>query len=314
MLVSILVPIYKVEKYITRCLDSIFHQTYKDIEYVFVNDCTPDGSMKLLNKYIEENNIDKRKIQTVSHSENQGIAVTRNDCIANASGDYVLFVDSDDWIEPDMIEQLVLATSGGIIDIVGCDFYDNFSDGRQIANTEKYSLNSKYNLCSCLNYRIATALWKILVRRSLFEKVIFIPEIEIGEDYVASIKLYYYADSCSYVHKCLYHYAKFTENCYSNMLEKSIHNHILAVNEVKRFLHSVNFWNRDVEHELKLRKFHIKKHYLSRQLYDIDKWKVTFPDVNNMWRYVNYPLREKIKYWLAEKHLFFIIKMLKNKL
>ena len=107
MLISILVPVFKVEKYIVKCLDTIFNQTYTDIEYVFVNDCTPDNSMHLLNSYIDNHNIDRDKVKIISHSQNQGIAVTRNDCIANATGEYVLFVDSDDWVELDMVEELV---------------------------------------------------------------------------------------------------------------------------------------------------------------------------------------------------------------
>lgn len=311
MLVSILVPIYNVEKYITRCLDSIFHQTYKDIEYVFVNDCTPDDSMHLLYSYIEENNIDKGKIKIVSHSENQGIAVTRNDCIANASGEYVLFVDSDDWIEPDMVEQLVLTSSNGTVDIVGCDYYINYSDGRQLEIIENYSVNSMDNLYSCIDYRIATTLWKILVRHSLFEKVIFIPEIEIGEDYIASIKLYYYANKCSYVHKCLYHYARFNESCYSNKIRKCLRDHILAVKEVERFLSDKAIINSNVSDLLLLRKFNIKSNFLRKDLFDLDMYKKTFPEADCAWRKIKgYRKNEKIKFWLAEKNIYFILNLI----
>lgn len=309
--VSILIPVYNVEKYIPRCLDSIFHQSYAEIEYVFVDDCTPDNSMLLIDRYIEVNGISRDKVKIISHSYNQGIAVTRNDCIANASGDYVLFVDSDDWIEPDMVEQLVIASNNGKADIVGCDFYEDFGDGRLVPHFEPYSSDCKENIVLCLNYRIATALWKMLIRRNIFSYFQFQPEIEIGEDYVASVKLYYYASSCACVHKCLYHYVKYNNDCYSKMIEKSIHDHILAVNAVEKFLKQVHLYNSAAKKELNLRKFCIKKYYLSKQMFDINKWNTTFPDVTDVWRNIGYPVKEKCIYWLAEKKLFLIIMLLR---
>ena len=98
-LVSILIPIYNVEKYLGKCLDSVFSQTYKNVEYVFVDDCSTDNSYDVLMSSIEQNNIPKYKYTIVSHKQNEGIAVSRADCIAHAKGEYVQFVDSDDWLE-----------------------------------------------------------------------------------------------------------------------------------------------------------------------------------------------------------------------
>ena len=106
--VSILVPFYKVEKYVGRCIESLFTQTYANIEYVFVNDCTPDKSMEVIIEYIEKYGVAER-CKMIVHETNQGISVSRNDCLDNMTGDYFLFIDSDDYIDRDMVELLVSA-------------------------------------------------------------------------------------------------------------------------------------------------------------------------------------------------------------
>jgi len=309
MLVSILVPIYKVEKHISKCLDTIFHQTYSDIEYVFVDDCSPDNSLTILRNDIEKNGINKGKVTIISHSENKGIAITRNDLLDNAKGEYVLFVDSDDWIEVNMVEQMVSATNNGTIDIVGCDYIKEYSDGKRTYHNENYAQDCNENIIRLLNYNIGPTMWKILVRREIFNKVRFQPNIEIGEDYVASIKLYYYAKSCSNIHRFLYHYAQYNVNRYSNQIAKSISDHIHAVVTVEEFLKTIGLYCHRVDKELKLRKFCIKSYYLLPPLLDYTKWKTTFPETDKMWRFINYSKKEKVKFWLAEKHLFFILRL-----
>ena len=105
--VSVLVPIYGVEHYIERCARSLFEQTYPNLEYVFVNDCTPDRSVDILKQVMESypNRVDAVKV--INHNTNRGIAAARNTLIDNAVGDYVCYVDSDDWLELDAIEKLV---------------------------------------------------------------------------------------------------------------------------------------------------------------------------------------------------------------
>ena len=96
--VSILVPFYKVEKYVGRCVDSLFSQTYKNIEYIFVNDCTPDKSMDVINEHIKKYGV-AEKCKMIIHENNQGISASRNDCLDNMTGEYFLFVDSDEYID-----------------------------------------------------------------------------------------------------------------------------------------------------------------------------------------------------------------------
>lgn len=88
--VSILVPFYNVEKYVGKCVESLFKQTYKNIEYIFVNDCSPDDSLEVIEKSIETYGV-KEKCHIISHKKNMGICTSRNDCLDNATGDYILY-------------------------------------------------------------------------------------------------------------------------------------------------------------------------------------------------------------------------------
>jgi glycosyltransferase involved in cell wall biosynthesis len=113
--VTILMPIFKVEQFLEKTLDSVFTQTYQNIDYVFVDDCSPDNSLQVLNRTIVKHGIEPQRYVIVNHQQNEGIAVSRADCLAHAKGDYVYFVDSDDWLEKDAVEQMVQATNNGAI-------------------------------------------------------------------------------------------------------------------------------------------------------------------------------------------------------
>lgn len=104
-LVTISIPIFKCEKFIIRCLDSVKSQTYKNIEIILVNDCTPDNSMFLIRNFMEANS--ELNIKIIEHTENSGLSVVRNNGIKAATGDYLFFLDSDDEITPDCIRLLV---------------------------------------------------------------------------------------------------------------------------------------------------------------------------------------------------------------
>lgn len=308
--VSILIPIYKVERYLERCLDSVFSQTYQNIDYVFVNDCSPDNSLQVLKDTICKHGIDKNRYVIIDHEQNEGIAVSRSDCIANAKGDYVFFVDSDDWIERNTVEHLVAATKDGKIDIVGCDYMKEYLSGESTYHHENYSDSCRENLIRCLNYDISTVLWKLLIKRSLFE-YFPISHINIGEDYIISIKLYYYAESFVSLPQAFYHYVQYNGNRLSFQKQRSIDDHIKCVNEVESFLREKGLYDDRICHSLLLRKFNIKSNFvLDKRLLNEKAFNNTFPEAKSIWRKMNYSKKECLKFWLAENGLFELLKLL----
>ena len=308
--VSILVPIYNVEKYIGVCLDSIFTQTYTNVTYVFVDDCSTDNSLQVLKSKLTEYSIPSGNYTIICHSENKGIAQTRIDLLSEAKGDYIQFIDSDDWIEKDMIAKMVEATDNGKIDIVGCDYYIHYNNGKTIWVNEKYSDNPYDNMLRCINYDIATTLWKLLIRKFIFNNFKIYNDINIGEDYLISIMLYYFADSFARINSPLYHYVHANNNRLSYEIKKSLSDHTSAVKNIELFFKEKGLLNEKAVSYLNLRKFNIKSNYLTNRVFDIHKYKTTFPEANKVWRQINYSRNEKIKFWLAEKNLYFILKLI----
>ena len=307
--VSILMPIYKVEQYLEKTLDSIFSQTYKNVFYVFVNDCSPDNSLQVLKDTITKYGIDKDRFVIVDHKQNEGIAVSRTDCLVNAKGDYIFFVDSDDWIEKDAVEQMVAATKDGTVDIVGCDFMKDFLSGKTTYHHENYAKTCRENMYRCLNYDIATVLWKLLIKRCLFDNFTITPHVDIVEDYIMSVKLYYYARSFVSLPKAFYHYVQYNEARVSLQTLWSVNMHIKGVEEVEAFCREKGLCDLSVEHKLLLRKFNIKSNFLTRQLLDYQSYEQTFPEAKGMWREIGYSRKEKIKFWLADHGLYSFLKV-----
>ena len=106
--VSVIIPIYKVEAFIVRCVNSLMRQTLSDIEYIFVNDATPDNSMALLQLTVNSYPERKEQVRIVAHEYNQGLPAARNSGLAVATGKYIFHCDSDDYMEDEMLEQLYL--------------------------------------------------------------------------------------------------------------------------------------------------------------------------------------------------------------
>ena len=112
--VSVIIPIYNVEKYLAKCLDSVLNQTYKNLEILCIDDCSPDNSALILEKYSKQDN----RIKIIKREKNGGLSAARNTGIDASTGEYLYFLDSDDWIELDYIEKMVEKIKETDVDIV----------------------------------------------------------------------------------------------------------------------------------------------------------------------------------------------------
>ena len=212
--VSVLVPVYGVEKYIERCALSLFSQTYGNIEYIFVNDCSIDKSMDVLQKVVTKfpNRIDS--VRVISHETNRGVGSARNTGLESATGDYILFVDSDDYIEPDMVEALCYKTLENDSDIVFCSFRNEFNNGK----SAQFNINKTFDKVELINDAYShPALWNKMFKRKLFlENDLHIYKgINYGEDLALLPRLLFYANSFAFVEKPLYHYIQFNSDSYT---------------------------------------------------------------------------------------------------
>lgn len=241
MKISILVPIYNVENYIPKCVESLFGQSYEDIEFVFVNDNTQDSSLSILCQKMSL--YPKRTSQTiiVNHAENRGLSASRNTGLDYATGDYVLFVDSDDYLRLDTVELLANAVIENPSDMVIFDSKHIYKDYEKKEQTYYDGDRLKY-LESLLYRETPLSVWGKLFSRKLFadNNLRFIEDVNFGEDYVTSPRLVYYAKSIQKLNEYLYYYVRYNQNSYTNNLsQRSVDSLIKATNVLYEFFSSI---------------------------------------------------------------------------
>ena len=140
--ISIIIPVYNVEKYIAECLESVINQTYSNLEIICIDDCGSDNSMKIVQEYADKDN----RIKIIRHEENSGLAPARNTGLNNADGDYILFLDSDDYLMPDIIQKMYDKIKSTDLDFVNSSskaFADNPNDKALVKKSEKAYLDYK---------------------------------------------------------------------------------------------------------------------------------------------------------------------------
>lgn len=222
-LVSILVPIYKVEKYIERCARSLFEQTYPNLEFVFVNDMSPDKSVDILQQVITRYPKWKERITIINHPKNRGLAAARNTLVSNCHGEFVFHVDSDDWVEIDAVELLVEKQIETGADIILCKALDHMEDGTKEHKYSGWDLSKDEILSRLMKQQVSGATWHKLIRKSLYIKhhIMWDERGSRAEDWQTTPRLLYYAETVAGVGKVLYHYNLCNEASISKSVELS---------------------------------------------------------------------------------------------
>lgn len=200
-MISVIVPVYKVEYYLPRCIESIINQTYKNIEIILVDDDSPDNCGIICDEYAKKD----ERIR-VFHINHGGLSSARNYGIIRASGDYIGFVDSDDWIEPDMYEVLLNVAKENKADIVNCGFYYELSRRTVIRKNIEKKFNNSIDSCKALiNNEIVTGAWNKLFHKSCFVDIRF-PDGHVSEDIATVYKFFLKKKVVVSISKPLYHY------------------------------------------------------------------------------------------------------------
>lgn len=215
-MISVIVPIYNVEPYLRQCVDSIINQTYPDLEIILVDDGSTDGSGKIADSY------DDPRIK-VFHTENRGLSAARNLGIDHAHGEYISFVDADDWIEPDLLLQTV-----SLIDDA-----DILCHHSIITHSEELSFTGYNALIALFNGIIPTAAWGKLYRRNCFADIRF-PEGRICEDTATTYKILLHSSHIICTNVLGYHYRFRSDSLSHTHDKKNIVDFWIAVRD--RFL------------------------------------------------------------------------------
>ena len=201
-MISVIVPVYNVEKYIRACLDSIINQTYRDLEIILVDDGSTDNSGVICDEYAQKDT----RIQVI-HKENGGQSVARNIGLQKAKGEFIGFVDSDDSIELDMFESLFSAIQD--VDIAICGY--NLVTGDKRIESGLLGQNKTLNqaeLWKEIFGNLNNAVWNKLFRRELLSGICFDAKFAHGEDLIFNILYLKSAKTGKYINRCLYNYYK----------------------------------------------------------------------------------------------------------
>ena len=231
--ISVLVPIYNVENYIERCVRSLFEQTYKNIEYIFVNDCTPDESVEILQRVLSEYPDRQKQVTIVNHESNKGLAAARNSALSVATGDYIIHIDSDDYIEKETLALMLEKAELEHVDMVICDFKLEYPD-KSVYLKNNFVADKRGYLELLLCRKSIVSVVARLVKREIIvdNQVFFIDGLNQGEDYVTSPRLTYYCKSIAKVDLALYHYIQYNSSSYIHQIDLKAIDDIVRANRI----------------------------------------------------------------------------------
>ena len=200
--ISVIVPVYKAEAYLHRCVDSLLAQTFQDFEVLLIDDGSPDRSGEICDEYARK---DSRV--RVFHKENGGVSSARQYGMDHAQGEYTIHADPDDWVEPTMLEELYRKAKEEDADMVICDFYYE-KQGKTKEEKQKPSSLEHTTVLSELFYNLHGSSWNKLIRRRCFEKsnIKYPLELSYCEDLFVNACLLANDIRVGYLPKAFYHY------------------------------------------------------------------------------------------------------------
>lgn len=205
--VSILVPVYNAGKYIKRCCNSLFGQTYNDIEFVFVNDCSADDSLQQIKDVVSAYPERISQLKIINHTVNRGSAASRNTALDNSTGDFIMWVDSDDYLELEAVDKLVQCYKTTGSDYISYSAYRYYKTYREKVVNECYASPQEL-LCAYLKGDANNYLWNRFVKASIYNDyhLRFIEGLNMGEDMYLLPQLVYHANKLAFLDDILYHY------------------------------------------------------------------------------------------------------------
>jgi glycosyltransferase involved in cell wall biosynthesis len=208
--ISLIVPIYGVEKYIAKFAESALDQTYQDLQFIFVNDGTKDRSMEILRDLIANRYAHLQSRIVIIDKENGGLPSARKAGLDVAEGEYVLFADSDDWMETDAVEKVMAKADETHADIIYFDLIKEYGNRTSYKREREYTGATKDDfIVNMFNYKsFGYTVTKCFKRRLYTENVIYFPKLGMHEDIYLMSQIIFHAKSLVHIPEALYHYRK----------------------------------------------------------------------------------------------------------
>lgn len=245
-MISIIIPVYNVSRYLNECIQSVVNQSYKDFECILINDGSSDGSEMICNQWAQKDSRIK-----VIHQSNQGVSKARNKGITEAQGEYIAFIDSDDWIAPNYLNELFQPIEKYNVDLVVCGLQQHYTDSTSknysyktgIIKIEKQFTNEFTDINK--QFLLFGPVIK-LYKKSIIQKhnINFPPKYTYGEDLLFNYNYLEYVKTVYIIDQCLYHYRIIGSGTLSSIKRiNQFEIDYVQWNILKDFFQRKNLWN-----------------------------------------------------------------------
>lgn len=286
--ISVIVPVYKAEAYLRRCVDSILNQTLTDFELILVDDGSPDLSGTICDEYA----VNDKRVKVI-HKENGGVSSARQAGLDTASGDYVIHADPDDWVEYNMLEELYSRALVDNADMVICDYYLNDEQAQKYIKQRPSKLDSDAVLIELFKILHGSCCNK-LVRRDCYNGKVNFPEgVNCCEDLIWCVKFLMLTPKISYVDKAFYHYVRTYSNSQSKVISAK------RSTEDMKMLHTLELLLSSKPEALaamyKRTVIYVMKRAIKTQAFDSVYFKLNF--------------RKYVKYIITSSHYSFMLRL-----
>lgn len=294
--VTVCVPIYKSALYIEQCVRSLFTQTLDEMEFLFLNDSTPDDSVEILKRVLQEYPSRKNQVRIIEHEQNRGHFEVFKTLFTNATGEYVISCDSDDWAEPDMYEKLHTTAVREKADMVLCDYWTEWPDRKEYKSI-RFKGTKEELIRNALKGRYGFYSWVSFVRREVYQKVTYV-DCGYIEDTPRFCQVLFYSQRYAYVAEPLYHYRRqgqgITSQAKIDLIKRLEY---ICGNWVSDFVHQQ--YGNKFEYELLVKKLQAKSVWVFRHV--PDEFYLLWPEANKtcLIKELNCPRSKKVLLWLA---------------
>lgn len=315
--VSFVIPAYNVEKYIQRCLKSALNQTMDEIEVIVVNDGSTDNTLQIIEDIAKSNN----KIKVINKI-NEGVSVARNEGINAAKGEYIQFIDGDDWIESTACEKMYNFSQEHKLDIVIANSYRDDDNGHLIIwkdlDDEQTFFTREEYLTALFERKGKKTVWNKLFSRTLFDNNTFPKGITMGQDFVATVKLVSKAKNIGKYNEAFVHYIVNPSSTTQNQVSKKMYQTFRVYENIEKYFKENSLYQ-EFQEAIEIHKqqaifyFLKKKPYFGDENYEkgLEKTLEYFKSKPKIYKGLNFSRRQKLnllKMFPTRKNLVRIIK------
>lgn len=306
--VSVIVPVYNVEKYIERCAECLFNQTLDDIEYLFIDDCSPDRSIEILREVAKRYPDKEEYIRIVKMPTNSRLAAVRRHGVQLATGDYVVHCDSDDWVDLDYYEKMYREAVRSDADVVFAPIMDEYVGSSVLRKMPSLPNTGKTLVSNWYRTNVGMFAWNKLVRRTIYTENGILPfdGVNMWEDNGLMLRVLYHAGKISSITGPAYHYNHTNMGAMTASYGRSAVDQMIKCADLldKFFVEKEDA--QDYAKTVNALKYLAKLNLITTEYKGIREFKQLFPESNEAARYISlnaFSTKGKIRFLFVKYHL-----------